>query len=418
MTTPMHGIVLCAGLGTRLRPLTQALPKPVVPVGTLPAALRNAEQLLDAGIRSVHMNTHYLAEEVEAQVRAAAYSRGWPAQAVRFWNEPEILETGGGIARIIHHYSQELGHSEFWDTVVVSGDIVADIPLDLMMQRWAARHQNETSLMATVPLTTPRNDVTWVSSDFSHISGFGSDFSPEEAKAKHLNARVFSNHQILSGALVKGVEIEKRSSIDLFYRASIARGEKILHTPFTIDAHWFDIGTPESYLKCASALSLHSKLIDSAVTDKVILIEPHTHADHADNGMLEQGCSNPQLITLDHARLDSPDLFAWLWLGHIHECPTLLQAPVSAITAHIKKNMQSISKPGALKCSTIDGGFLRQGGRVDAQADKRAQGFFTLNDPEKTGLKKTLPHPVMVRLDSLGLVTPSRESTQFWLLIH
>ncbi|MEY2987469.1 MAG: hypothetical protein RJB13_990, partial [Pseudomonadota bacterium] len=182
MTTPMHGIVLCAGLGTRLRPLTQVLPKPVVPVGSLPAALRNAEQLLDGGIRSIHMNTHYLAEEVEAQVRAAALSRGWPVDAVRFWNEPEILETGGGIARIIHQCSQELSHTDFWDTIVVSGDIVADVPLKMMMHRWAAREQNETSLMASVALTSPRKDVTWVSSDFSRVAGFGSDFAPKEAK--------------------------------------------------------------------------------------------------------------------------------------------------------------------------------------------------------------------------------------------
>lgn len=122
----MLGIVLCAGLGTRLRPLTSAIPKPAVPVGPVPAALRNIEQLLAAGLQVVHCNTHYLANELEAELRAACRSRALPDSVIRFWNEPEILETGGGIARIVHAMASENGTMS--DALVVSGDIVADIP--------------------------------------------------------------------------------------------------------------------------------------------------------------------------------------------------------------------------------------------------------------------------------------------------
>ncbi len=419
MTTPMHGIVLCAGLGTRLRPLTQVLPKPVVPVGPVPAALRNAEQLLDAGIRSIHMNTHYLAEEVEAQVKAAAISRGWPRHAIRFWNEPEILETGGGIARIIHQCSQELAHSDFWDTVVVSGDIVADIPMKTMLNRWALRRENETSLMASVPLKTPRKDVTWVSADFSQIMGFGSDFSPDEVQSKGLHGRIFSNHQILSGQLVKKAAIQKRSSIDLFYRASLARGEKILHTSFQSDTDWFDIGTPESYVQCAHKLNLQSTLIQSIATRKVILVDAPVNADHALSHTPKQDCSNTTSTRLAHSNVSPSSLLNWQWLGHIHECPVLLREPLDALARTIVANFGSTSEQMAINCWLMDGNFLNKSKSHSHRGDHLANGFFDLKAYDSASPKIELPHPLLVRLDTLGLTNPqATNSHQFWLLIH
>jgi mannose-1-phosphate guanylyltransferase len=428
MITHMHGIVLCAGLGTRLRPLTQVLPKPAVPVGDLPSALRNAEQLLDAGFRSIHVNTHYLADEFMAQIRAAARSRGWPEEAVRFWHEPELLETGGGIARIIHEQSRTLGHSQFWDALVVSGDIVAEIPLSLMIQRWSMRAANETSLMASLPLNTPRKDVTWVSADSGSVVGFGADISPETAQSQSLQARIFSNHQIVSGAALQRSEVKKSSSIDLFYRESLRRGERIAHVPLAADAQWYDIGSPVAYMQCLSTLNVPSGWMKS-LTNLDVFLENSLTAT-ADASLLtpthDQACADRR----PHGQAGSinPNLGDWIWLGHLHACPELLRP---AILRLLNRFESSEVKSEALSFKKICSDFLMdQTGRrrpprahlpASPQTAPCLNGFFDVSFTDATLEKRKWPHPILVRLTTL-LEIPAPDSGDsshhFWLLIR
>jgi NDP-sugar pyrophosphorylase family protein len=86
-------MLITAGFGTRLAPLTDLLPKPAVPVGNKPAAFFGLDHLARAGIREIVLNTHHLARELEDSLRAVAPS----SVALRFVHEPEILGTGGGV---------------------------------------------------------------------------------------------------------------------------------------------------------------------------------------------------------------------------------------------------------------------------------------------------------------------------------
>lgn len=100
LTTAM---VLAAGFGTRLRPLTDTMPKPLINVGGKPVILRTLEMLHAAGITRAVINTHYLAPMLESAVRAGA-----PAgMAVHFSHEPVLLETGGGIKKALPLLGEE-----------------------------------------------------------------------------------------------------------------------------------------------------------------------------------------------------------------------------------------------------------------------------------------------------------------------
>jgi NDP-sugar pyrophosphorylase family protein len=88
-----RAMLVTAGFGTRLAPLTDVLPKPAVPVGNRPTAFYGLDVLARAGIREVVLNTHHLARELEHAVREVAPS----ALQLRFVHEPEILGTGGGV---------------------------------------------------------------------------------------------------------------------------------------------------------------------------------------------------------------------------------------------------------------------------------------------------------------------------------
>ena len=89
--------VLAAGLGTRLRPLTDTLPKPLIPVGLKPLITFAFDHLIaDAGVEEFIVNTHHLAGAYAGAFPDGTY-RGRP---LHFRHEPVLLETGGGIRNV------------------------------------------------------------------------------------------------------------------------------------------------------------------------------------------------------------------------------------------------------------------------------------------------------------------------------
>ncbi|MHB1219477.1 MAG: nucleotidyltransferase family protein [Alphaproteobacteria bacterium] len=96
-----RAMVLAAGRGVRLRPLTDRLPKPLVPVGGIAMLDRALDALARAGVSQAVVNVHHLAPLIEARLA----TRRRPA--IRISREDELLETGGGIAKAISHFSAE-----------------------------------------------------------------------------------------------------------------------------------------------------------------------------------------------------------------------------------------------------------------------------------------------------------------------
>src|SRR5438270_6115525 len=97
IVSPMPSItqacVLGAGLGTRLRPLTDDLPKPLIPIFQKPLITFALDHLIAVGVKSFVINTHHRPEPFRELFAQASY-RGFPVDLV---HEPEILGTGGGI---------------------------------------------------------------------------------------------------------------------------------------------------------------------------------------------------------------------------------------------------------------------------------------------------------------------------------
>lgn len=87
-----HAIILAAGYGSRLSPLTDQIPKPLLPIAGKPMLIRILEKLKEAGADRIAVNTHHLAEQVERCIRESEF-----ADSVTVYNEPEILGTGGPL---------------------------------------------------------------------------------------------------------------------------------------------------------------------------------------------------------------------------------------------------------------------------------------------------------------------------------
>ena len=120
-STIKKAFVLAAGLGTRLRPLTDQRPKPLIPVGHKPLITFAFDHLIaDAGVEEFIVNTHHLAETFPVAFPDARY-RGCP---LHFRHEPVLLDTGGGIKNIA-----DLLGPQAETFLVYNGDILTDLPI-------------------------------------------------------------------------------------------------------------------------------------------------------------------------------------------------------------------------------------------------------------------------------------------------
>jgi N-acetyl-alpha-D-muramate 1-phosphate uridylyltransferase len=111
-------MILAAGRGERLRPLTDHMPKPLLPIGTEPLIVHQVRWLAAAGIRDIVVNLHHLGEQIE-QCLGGGNTLG---VSIRYSHEPTLLETGGGIQKAL----PLLGEAPF---VILNGDIWTDYPL-------------------------------------------------------------------------------------------------------------------------------------------------------------------------------------------------------------------------------------------------------------------------------------------------
>lgn len=116
----MNVMILAAGRGERLRPLTDRIPKPLIEVGGKALVVHHLEALAAAGFQRVVINTAWLGEQIE---QALGDGQRWNLTIV-YSREPEgALETAGGIVQAL----PLLGHDPF---LVISADIVCDYPLE------------------------------------------------------------------------------------------------------------------------------------------------------------------------------------------------------------------------------------------------------------------------------------------------
>jgi mannose-1-phosphate guanylyltransferase len=128
-----QAFVLAAGLGTRLRPLTDELPKPLIPIFQKPLVTFALDHLIGVGVNRFIINTHRHPELFENFFAAREYS-GFPTVLV---HEPALLETGGGIKNVESH----LGSEAF---MTYSGDILTDVDLRPLIQEHFRRGNDVT----------------------------------------------------------------------------------------------------------------------------------------------------------------------------------------------------------------------------------------------------------------------------------
>jgi NDP-sugar pyrophosphorylase family protein len=228
----MKAMILAAGLGTRLRPLTDTIPKPLLPVGGMPLILWNLLLLRAGGIGEVIINLHYLGHVIEEAIGDGSQ---WNMQ-VRYSYEPTLLGTGGGLKAAEWFFEKQ-------PFVVVNGDTLIELDVMALIKF----HQGHGGL-ATLVLRDDPQAAKWgvVESDEQNrilrINGRGR--TPSDSTGP-LTERMFAGVHILHPSVLgDGLPGTPFSIIDS-YTNELARGSNMFG--FVHAGYWSDIGTVERY---------------------------------------------------------------------------------------------------------------------------------------------------------------------------
>lgn len=248
----MKAMILAAGLGTRLRPLTDVTPKPLLPVAGTPMIVWNLLLLKRHGIRDVVINLHHLGDII----RQALGDGSALGMRLIYSYEPVILGTGGGIKQAEPHFQGE-------PVLVLNGDTLFDLDLGAVM----AFHR-ERAAAATLVLRQDPDAARWGlvevtdRAEIVRITGRGRSAPTVTA------ARMFAGIHILHPRLLRYLPADTECSIIDAYVKGIQDEERILG--FDFDGFWSDVGTPERYAQveqdaAAGLLSLSARKVGSSV---------------------------------------------------------------------------------------------------------------------------------------------------------
>ena len=232
-----RAMVLAAGLGTRMRPLTDMLPKPLVPVAGKPLIDHVLDKLADAGVTQAVVNVHYKADQIEAHLKSRMEPR-----IVISDERGELLDTGGGVVKALPHLDSAPFIHMNSDTLWIEG-------VTPNLSRLAAQFD------------TARMDVLLLLASTATSIGYDGrgDFTmaPDgrlSRRAEHqIVPFVYAGAAILNPVIFADAPAGKFSLNRLFDRAAEAGRLFGLR----LDGTWMHVGTPEA-IKTAEAAILES----------------------------------------------------------------------------------------------------------------------------------------------------------------
>lgn len=232
---PRSAMVLAAGFGTRLRPISDSVPKPLVEIGGRTLLDHALDRLALVGVELVVVNVHYKAEMIAARLAARECPR------IEISREKELLETGGGVAWAL----PLLGEFFF----VVNGDVLWLDGKDYALARLAAAF-DPAGMDAALLFQRTVTAVGYEGSGDYFLDPLG---RPRRRREREIAPYLFTGIQLLHRRLFDGIAARHFSLNRLYDRAErTGRLRAIVH-----DGEWYHIGTPEGLAATRARLSSH-----------------------------------------------------------------------------------------------------------------------------------------------------------------
>jgi N-acetyl-alpha-D-muramate 1-phosphate uridylyltransferase len=235
IATPRSAMVLAAGLGTRLRPITDTVPKPLVEINGRPLIDHAIDRLVLAGVEHVVVNIHYKAAMIAAHLARRDHPK------IKLSRETELLDTGGGVAQALPLLSEAF--------FVVNSDVFWLDGRESTLLRLAGAFDPE-AMDGVLLLQRTATAVGYQGSGDYFLDPLGKPRRRREAEAAPY---LFAGIQLLHRRLFDTRPGGAFSLVRLFDRAEAAgRLAAIVH-----DGDWYHVGTPEGLALTRERLASH-----------------------------------------------------------------------------------------------------------------------------------------------------------------
>jgi mannose-1-phosphate guanylyltransferase len=269
----VQAVILVGGEGTRLRPLTATVPKPVVPLVDRPFIVYMLEWLRRHGVDDVIMSCGFLA----TSVRNVLGDGSQLGLRLRFVEEPEPRGTAGALK-----YAEDLLADRF---LMLNGDVLTDIDLTAQIAQHEAK--GAVATLALVPVDDPTAYGLVPLNDDGSVREFVEKPSADQIDTNLINAGAY----VMERSVLDLIPPDRNVSIEREVWPRLV-GEGLFG--YAADAYWLDIGTPERYLQ--GTFDILEGNVKTAVSDRLgpgyVDVAEHVEAEGriVPPALVERGC--------------------------------------------------------------------------------------------------------------------------------
>lgn len=219
------GMILCAGLGTRLLPVTEKLPKPLVPVLNLPNLLHNLYLLKQAGVTEIIMNLHHLGEQIEAVLGNGSRF----GVNIAYSYEPMLLGTGGGVKKAESFFEGQT-------FVLMNCDFVTNIAIAPVIER----HLHRKALATMVLLQDEMRERAYSPVGVTDAGNLCS--LPKLKTAEPARSGIFTGIHVLHPSTLSTLKPEPSGINEILYPYFMKHDPTHVFGEFVSQCYWHDTG--------------------------------------------------------------------------------------------------------------------------------------------------------------------------------
>lgn len=240
------GFILAAGFGTRLRPLTDLRPKPMIRFFGAPLLDLALFRLRSAGIQDIAVNAHYMASSIEDGVRASPWGQGVQVSI----EKPVILGRGGAYIPLRGWFGNKT-------IIAINGDVISD--MDVRAALDAHRKAGAIATMMVLPRPLGRDNAVYCNVD----GRIGTIAKAPPGSGGPWTARGFACLQVLEPEFLDYLPQEGESDILGAYARAISEGKIV--TSFIHDGFWHDLGSPQQLFAAHSELLANGPAVSASL---------------------------------------------------------------------------------------------------------------------------------------------------------